>query len=320
MEKFKEIWNIYRRRPIGMIGLIALIFVVAVAIFAPLLAPYDTDEIIDVQPEDLLTPPDEKHLLGTDHVGEDVLSKLIFGARISLIVGFVASMMSVVIGSTVGLVSGYYSGWIGNVLMRLVDFLMVIPVLPLMMVIIFIWGRGFWKIIIVIGTLSWPMTARLVRSQVISIKERKFVMRAHAIGVSNVGIIARHILPQVFPIIIAESIILIAGAIIAESTLAFLGLGDPLAVSWGSMLNFAFAHGISRMAWWFLLPPGLGIVWVCLSVVYIGNTLEEIINPTIKTHHLFNPRRMISMLVGGIPKTKNEKSPNLKTEKEEISK
>ena len=306
MEKFKEIWCTFRRRPMGIIGTLALLSVVFVAVFAPCLAPYDPDERIDVEPEDLLAPPDAEHLLGRDDAGKDVLSQLIYGARISLIVGFVASFMSMFIGTVVGLVAGYYGGRIGNALMRLVDFLMVIPQLPLMMVIIFIWGRGLWKIILVIGLLGWTFTARLVRSQVLSVKERQFIMRARAIGAGNLRIIVRHILPQVLPIIIAQAVLSISGAIIAESSLAFLGLGDPMMVSWGMMLNFAFERAISRMAWWFLLPPGFAIVWVSLAVVLMGSTLEEIVNPRLKTHHLFNTRWMVSMLVGVSLKKKAE--------------
>ena len=296
MEQFKEFWHTFRRKPMGILGALMIITVVFIAIFAPLIAPYDPDEKIDVDPMDLLAPPDAEHLLGRDDAGKDVLSQLIYGARVSLTVGFVASFMAMFIGTTVGLVSGYYGGRIGNALMRVVDFLLVIPDLPLMMVLISMWGRGLWKIILVIGLLSWTYTARLVRSQVLSIKERQFVLRAKALGASNFRTIMRHIFPQVLPIILAESVLSISGAIIAESSLSFLGLGDPMLISWGMMLNFAFERAISRMAWWFLLPPGFAIIWISLGLVLMGSTLEEIINPRLKTHHLFDPRRMLELL------------------------
>jgi len=306
MEHFKEIWGTFRRKPIGILGGLMLFFVVFIAIFAPWLAPYDPDEKIDVEPGDLLTPPDAEHLLGRDDAGKDVLSQLIYGARVSLTVGFVASFMAMFIGTTVGLVAGYYGGRIGNTLMRLVDFLLVIPGLPLMIVLISMWGRGLWKIILVIGLLGWTYTARLVRSQVLSIKERQFVMRARALGASNFRIIMRHIFPQVLPIIMAETVLSVSGAIIAESSLSFLGLGDPMLISWGMMLNFAFERAISRMAWWFLLPPGFAIVWVSLGLVLMGSTLEEIVNPRIKTHHLFDPRKMMALVTGIGPRTEAE--------------
>ena len=285
-------------KPMGVIGVVMLLVVVVVAVFAPWLAPYDPQKRVQVIPDDILAPPDAEHLLGRDDAGKDVLSLLIYGARVSLIVGFTASFMSMFIGTTVGLVAGYYGGRIGNTLMRLVDFLMVIPDLPLMLVIIAVMGRGLLNIILVIGLLGWTYTARLVRSQVLSIKERQFVLRARAIGAGGGRIILRHILPQVLPLIIAQAVLDISVSILAESSLAFLGLGDPTLISWGMMLNFAFERAISRQAWWFLLPPGFAIVWISLALILIGNTLDEIVNPRLRTHHLFDPRRMVALVVG----------------------
>jgi len=298
MGQRNQIWSTLKRKPLAIVGIIMLSMVIFMAVFAPLLAPYDPEVRVDVQPEDILAPPDSEHLLGRDDAGKDVLSQLIYGARISLIVGFVSSFFSMFIGTTVGLVAGYYGGRVSNALMRFTDFLMVIPDLPLMLVIISVWGRGLWKIILVISILYWTYTARLVRSQVITVKERQFVLRARALGASNFRIIMRHIFPQVVPLIIAQAVLDISSSIIAESTLSFLGLGDPTLISWGMMLNFAFERAISRMAWWFLLPPGFAIVWVSLSIILIGNALEEIVNPRLKTHHLFNPRNMVALMMG----------------------
>jgi len=311
MDQFKEIWRTFRRKPLGILGALMLLSVALTAIFAPLLAPYDPDIMIDVEPGDLLAPPDSEYLLGRDDAGKDVLSQLIYGARVSLTVGFVAAFMSMFIGTTVGLVAGYYGGKVGNALMRVVDFLLVIPDLPLMLVLISMWGRGLWKIILVIGLLGWASTARLVRSLVVSIKERQFVMRARAIGAGNTRIILRHVFPQVLPIILAVAVLSISGAIISESSLSFLGLGDPTLVSWGMMLNFAFERAISRMAWWFLLPPGFAIVWVSLGLVLLGTTLEEIVNPRLKTHHLFDARRMVALFIGVHPREEPEKEKEL---------
>jgi peptide/nickel transport system permease protein len=306
MEQFKEIWRTFRRRPMGIVGALMLFSVVFVAIFAPWLAPYDPEARIDVEPEDLLGPPDADHLLGRDDAGKDVLSLLIYGARVSLTVGFAASFMSMFIGTTVGLAAGYFGGRIGNALMRLTDFLLVIPDLPLMLVIISVWGRGLEKIIFVIGILGWTYGARVVRSQVLSIKERQFVLRARALGGGNLRIITRHIFPQVLPLILAQAVLDISGAIIAESSLSFLGLGDPTRVSWGMMLNFAFERALSRRAWWFLLPPGFAIVWVSVGLIMMGSTLEEIVNPRLKTHHLFDPRHMVALVTGRKPKLEAE--------------
>jgi peptide/nickel transport system permease protein len=288
----------YLRNPMGVIGAAMLLVVVLVAVFAPWLAPYNPKERVDVTPADILAPPDAQHLLGRDDAGKDVLSQLIYGARVSLLVGFTASFMSMLIGTTVGLIAGYHGGRIGNLLMRFVDFLMVIPDLPLMLVIIAVMGRGLLNIILVIGLLGWTYTARLVRSQVLTVKERQFVLRARAVGASSSRIILRHIFPQVLPLVIAEAVLDISVAILAESSLAFLGLGDPTLISWGMMLNFAFERAISRQAWWFLLPPGFAIVWVSLSLILIGNTLDRIVNPRLRTHHLFDARRMVALVTG----------------------
>jgi len=308
MDAKNRIWSTLRKKPMAIIGLGMLAVALVMAFFAPLLAPYDPSERVDTSPTDILAPPDAQHWLGRDDAGKDVLSMLIYGARVSLIVGFVSSFFSMFIGTTVGLAAGYFGGRVSNVLMRFTDFLMVIPDLPLMLVIISVWGRGLWKIILVISVLYWTYTARLVRSQVLSIKERQFVLRARALGASDFRIITRHILPQVIPLIIAQAVLDISSSIIAESTLSFLGLGDPTLISWGMMLNFAFERAISRMAWWFLLPPGFMIVWVSLAIILIGNALEEIVNPRLKTHHLFNPRNMVSLALAKPPLVEPEVS------------
>lgn len=298
MKQFKQTWRVFWRKPLGSIGVLMLFSVIFIAVFAPWLAPYDPTVRVNVEPADILAPPDAEYLLGRDDAGKDVLSQLIYGARVSLLVGFASSFASMFIGTTVGLAAGYYGGRIDNTLMRLADFLMVIPSLPLMLVIIAVWGRGLGKIIFVISLLSWTYTARLVRSQVLSIKERQFILRARAIGVGSLRIITRHVLPQVLPLILAQAVLNISESIIAESTLSFMGLGDPTLVSWGMMLNFAFERAISRMAWWFLLPPGFAIVWISIGLILLGTTMEEIVNPRLKTHHLFDARQMVALVTG----------------------
>ena len=283
--------------PFGVLGAVMFLLVAICAIFAPRIAPYNPYASVHVTVSDILARPNAQHLLGTDDAGIDVLSELIYGARVSLIVGFFAAFMAIVIGTFVGLVAGYFGGRIGNFLMRFVDVLLVIPFLPLMMVIIALFGRGLWKIVFVLGLLGWTFTARLVRSQVVSIKERQYVTRARNLGASDFSIILKHIFPQSLPLIVAQTVLGISGAILAESTLSFLGLGDPLLISWGRMINFAFERAMSARAWWYILPPGFAIVWISMSLILVGNTIEEIFNPRIKTHHLFNPKRMVSILL-----------------------
>jgi peptide/nickel transport system permease protein len=178
--------------------------------------------------------------------------------------------------------------------MRMTDVFLVIPDLPLMIVIVAILGPSLWNIIFVIGILGWTGTARLVRAQALSVKERQFVTRARAIGAGNLHILRRHILPLVLPLMLANTVLVISLSILSESTLSFLGLGDPTTLSWGGMLNFAFTRGaISAGAWWALVMPGLGIVWVVLACTLLGNSLEEALNPRLQSHHLQGEEKMI---------------------------
>jgi oligopeptide/dipeptide ABC transporter ATP-binding protein len=272
---------------LGLIGVIMLTLAVAVAIFAPLLAPTDPYEPVRVSIDDIYAEPSSAHLLGTDDAGKDVLSALVYGSRVSLIVGFSAAFISLLIGGTIGLVAGYFGRALGNFLMRVTDFFLVIPDLALQIVIVAIVGQSLRNIIIVIGALGWTTTARLVRAQTLSVKERKFVFRARALGAGDFHILRRHIVPQVLPLMVANTVLVISLAILSESTLAFIGLGDPTVISWGQMLNFAFARGaVSAGAWWALIPPGLAIVWVVLATTLLGNALEELLNPRLGRHHL----------------------------------
>ncbi len=237
--------------------------------------------------DSIYTPPSPEHLLGTDDAGKDVLTNLIYGARVSLTVGFFASFITLVIGGTVGIIAGFYGGRVENALMRLTDILLVIPDLPLMIILIALLGRKLWVIIVVVGILSWTGTARVVRSQTLSVKERKFVQRARAIGAGNLYIVRRHIFPLVFPLMVVNAVLVISGIILYEATLAFLGLGDPTRLSWGQMLQFAFTRGaMSAGAWWVLVPPGLAIAWVALGLTLLGNGLERVFNPRLELHHL----------------------------------
>jgi len=289
-------WRTFFKSNMGIIGLVMLVSVIFVAVFAPLIAPYDPYAIITATTEDVLAPPSPGHLLGQDDTGRDVLSSVFYGARISLLVGFAASFIGIVLGATVGMIAGYSGGRVDTLLMRVVDGILVIPSLPLMLVIIAVAGRGITNIILVIGLLSWTYMARVVRAQVLSVKERQFILRARAIGVGHIGIMVNHILPQALPVIFAEATLDISYAILSEATLSFLGLGDPTLISWGSMLNRAFLRGaVTRGAWWYLVPPGLALAWVTLGLTLVSNTIQEVVNPRLKTHHLFDDRKMVML-------------------------
>jgi peptide/nickel transport system permease protein len=279
----------------GLVGLIMLVVALGMAVAAPWLAPYNPKQAVKVSIDTIYAPPGPEHWLGTDDAGKDVLSNLIYGARVSLTVGFFASFISVVIGGAIGIVAGFYGGRIENLLMRFTDVMLVIPDLPLAIVLVAIIGPGLLTIITVIGILYWTGSARLVRSQVLSVKERKFVLRARAIGAGNLYIIRRHIFPSVFPLMVVNTILVISSAIITESSLAFIGLADPTTLSWGQMLNFAFTRGgMSAEAWWALVLPGLAIVWVVLACTLLGHGLEQILNPRLETHHLSVGPKMVA--------------------------
>lgn len=268
-----------------------LVTAVIVAVFAPILAPYDPKTSEGITSTDIYNPPSPEHWLGTDDAGKDVFSGFIYGSRVSLIVGFFAAFISIVIGGIIGIVAGFYGGRLENILMRFTDTMLVIPDLPLIIVIVALTKPSLLNIIFVIGLLGWTTTARVVRSQTLAVKSRKFVLRARAIGAGNRHIIQHHILPLVLPLLVVNAILVISLAILEESTLSFLGLGDPTAISWGQMLNFAFGRGaMSAGAWWALVTPGFGIVWVVLALTLLGHGLEQILNPRLESHHLMPGR------------------------------
>ena len=292
--RFQEFWRVFRSNAMGLVGLIMLVIVIFVAVFAPILSPYDPSSTQDVTTSDIYNPPSAAHWLGTDDAGQDVLTNFIFGARVSLTIGFFAAFISLVIGGVFGIVAGFYGGRTETLLMRFTDIMLVIPDLPLMMVVIALTKPSIFNIILVIGLLYWTTTARMVRSQTLAVKSRKFVLRARAIGSGKGHIIRHHILPLVLPILVVQAVLVVSSAVLAESTLSFLGLGDPTALSWGQMLNYAFGRGaMSTGAWWALVVPGFGIVWVVLGLTLLGQGLEQILNPRLDTHHLMPGRPVV---------------------------
>jgi peptide/nickel transport system permease protein len=278
-----RVWSIYRRSRMGMVGLAILIVFALVALLVPAFSSRDALDVTKATAPNL-APPSWHYPLGTDESGRSVLTLTLWGSRISLLVGIMATLLSMVIGAGVGIIAGFFGGsWIDAILARLIDWFLVIPFLPLAIVLATVLGRSLTNIIIVIGVTSWAGTARIIRSQTLSVKERAYVERARALGAGNWHLVTRHILPNVFPLIFANTVLVVAIAILSESTLSFLGLGDPLAVSWGSMLEGAFDSGaVSTGAWWYLLAPGVAIVLVVLAFTMCGQALEEVFNPKLR--------------------------------------
>jgi peptide/nickel transport system permease protein len=278
-ERLRKTLKLVRRSRMGMLGISILVPVIAIALLTPLVVSFDKGHYTI----DRFAPPSSHHLLGTDDVGRDVLSELLYGSRVSLLVGLTASAISISIGGSVGILAGSFGRITDEGLMRLTDIFLIIPHLPLMLLIVALAGPSLVNIIIVIGVLAWPATARLVRSQVISIRERAFVERARAIGASESHVIWKHILPNVVPLMFANTILIVALAILTESTLSFLGLGDPLVISWGSMLHYAFSSlAMTNGAWWYFVPPGVCIAVVVLGFTFVGYAVDEILNPKLR--------------------------------------
>jgi peptide/nickel transport system permease protein len=280
---FRRLARVYRKNKMGMAGLLILAFFVLVAVFAPLIASREALDPTCPCTGDPLQPPSLEFPFGTDDLGRSVFALTVWGSRVSLLVGFFATLISILIGSVVGIVAGYYGRWSETVLMRLTDWFLVIPFLPLAIVLASLLGQSLLIIIFVIGVTSWPSTARIVRAQVLSVKTRSYVERARALGASNWHLATRHILPNVGPIIFANTILLVAIAILSETVLSFLGLGDPLSISWGTILEAAFNSGAATAGqWWWLVPPGVAIVLVVLAFTMCGYALDEILNPRLR--------------------------------------
>ncbi|HEY0773031.1 MAG TPA: ABC transporter permease, partial [Nocardioidaceae bacterium] len=221
--------------------------------------------------------------LGTDDNGRSVLTLLIWGARVSLFVGLLATAISMVIGTLVGLSSGHFKGWTSAALYRVTEWFLVIPFLPLAIVLASVLGRSLFNIALVIGVTSWSGTAMLIRAQTLSIEARPFLERARVLGAGHWHQMTRHVLPNVMPMVFANTTLTVAVAILTETTLSFLGLGDPLRVSWGSMLDQAFSAGaITTGAWWYIIPPGVAVIVVVLAFTLVGQALEEIFNPRLR--------------------------------------
>jgi peptide/nickel transport system ATP-binding protein/peptide/nickel transport system permease protein len=265
---------------IGAIGLIIVAALVLVAIFAPALAPYDPTERVG-RP---FATPSAEHPLGTNDIGQDLLSELIYGTRVSLTVGLVAATVALLIGTTVGIIAGFYPRLLGSVLMRIVDIVLILPFLPLLIILAAYLGRSLLNTVLVIGILIWAGSARVIRSQVLSLTQRDYVVAARAMGARDLHIIVKHILPLTLLLAIGEFVQATAGAILLEASLSFLGLGDPLQKSWGSILYWAQVRGaFLTPAWqWWVLPPGLMIMAAALGFALIGFALEQRVNPRLR--------------------------------------
>jgi len=284
-----------RRNPAALIGSTILLVIAFCAVFAPLIAPYG----LHTQVGPVFGRPSWKHPVGLDDGGIDMVTLLMWGARVSLIVGFAATFVSMAIGGTVGVLAGYFGGKVDTILMRITDYFLVIPDVPLMIVVAAIWGPSLFHIVIVIGILLWTGTARVIRAQVKSVRERVYVKRARALGAGHIRIVVRHVLPQVAPLLIANTVLTVAVAIFDETALSFLGLGDPSRTSLGKVIENAFERAaISSGAWWAIVPPGALVALIILGCSLVGGSMEDALNPRLRVAHLSARTFRLRPLVG----------------------
>ncbi|MFG3438198.1 ABC transporter permease [Nonomuraea sp. NPDC047897] len=275
--------SVLRRHTGGALGGAVLAAIVIGAVLAPLIAPYGSRDKVGA----VYQPPSLPHPLGLDDAGIDMVTLLLWGARTSLLVGFTAALIAVVVGGAIGLAAGYAGGRTDAVLMRLTDYMLVIPDIPLLLIIAALWGRSMTSVILIIGLLSWPRLARVVRAEALSVRERAYVKRALTIGASSLRVIATHVLPHVVPLLLTLAIFAVGNAILVETAIAFLGLGDPAAISWGRLIQNAFTgQAVSRGAWWAIVPPGLAVGFLILACTLIGRALEDHLNPRLRSGHL----------------------------------
>jgi peptide/nickel transport system permease protein len=274
----REFWRHFRRNRLAVAGGVIVAAMLAVALLAPLLAPYDPSAI---QVSSILLPPSFDHLLGTDALGRDVLSRMIYGTQISLLVGFVAVGISVVIGILVGSLAGYYPGRVDTLFMRLVDIMLSIPTFFLILAVIALVGPNLINIMIVIGVTSWMGVARLVRGEFLALRESDYVVAARALGVPAHRIIFSHILPNAMAPVYVSTILGIAAAVLVESSLSFLGLGvQPPTPSWGNILTDGKAN--IEIAWWLSCFPGVAILVTVLGYNLLGEGLRDALDPRLK--------------------------------------
>ncbi len=270
--------------PSGAAGLVVVLVFIAVAALAPLIAPYGAFEVVYNADHSVvrLSPPSWQSWLGTTNQGMDVFSQLVWGSRVALVVGLLSALGSVILGTLIGLVAGYFGGWIDEALMRMTDVAFGIPFLPFAMVVISITKPSLGLVILLVVFFLWRTTARVIRAQVLSLKTRPFIWAARAAGAGDMHILFRHITPNVLPLSFLYMAIGVQTGVMLEAALSFLGFGDPNVLSWGIMLNAAFQAGAMRSAWWWVVPPGLALSLFVIAVFMITRAYEERLNPRLR--------------------------------------
>lgn len=264
------------RNPAALIGLCVLVVLLVLSVTAGIVSPHDPEQIS----RDRLAAPSWGHLMGTDQLGRDIVSRVIYGTRITLLVGFAAGTLSIVVGAVIGALSGYFGGWFDAILMRICEFFQIVPVLFFALVLVALFGSGIDRVVIVIALLSWPPAARLARAQFLTIKQQDYVEAARSIGLGHAAIIVREILPNAAAPIIVLASTDVASAILLEASLGFLGMSDPTALTWGSMLQDARPNLVH--SWWTGLFPGMAIFIAVMALNLLGDGANDALNPRLR--------------------------------------
>ena len=285
VERFIKAWAIYIKNPMGKAGLIILLVFMLMAIasfFVPLLGPV-YDPMTGADPNiTYSTGPSFQHWLGTDFIGRDLFVQLLEGAKVAFIVGLSCAFISVVLGTAIGMISGYAGGIIDTLLMRVADIFMVLPSLVILLILASLWELSIWVIIFIIAIMRWPSVSRIIRSQTLSLKSRPFIEASRVAGASNFRIIFKHIMPNVLPLAFLYMTFRVTSAILVEAALSFLGFGDPGQVSWGMMLQWVWSSGHMFQAPYWLLPPGICISLLTLSFYMLGRAMDEVLDPRLR--------------------------------------
>ncbi|MCM1988962.1 ABC transporter permease [Oceanirhabdus seepicola] len=270
----------FKKNKLAIVGAVVLTLLVLFAVFAPLLSSYKID---DIDLYNISVEPSAEHILGTDEIGRDVFTRLIYGGRVSLGVGIFATLIQVFIGTVLGALAGYYGGIVDSVIMRIVDVIMCFPFFMIAVTIAAVIGPSVWNLIIIIAMLSWTSIARIVRAEVLALKEREFIEASRALGMNNYEVILKHILPNILSPILVSATLSIANSILTESALSFLGMGvRPPQPSWGNMLTAAQSMNTLKYEWWLWIPPGLMIFLTVLSINFLGDGLRDALDPKEK--------------------------------------
>ena len=281
--------GVFRHQPLGQAGVVIMVGFVVLAIFGDFIAPYEASARHYDSQQSLrsLESPSTEHLFGTTAQGRDIFSQTVLSARASLIVGLLTAVLSVGLGTSVGMVSAYYGGMVDDVLMRITDIAYGIPLIPFLIVVVIIFRPGLIPVIVGISFLMWRSTARVIRSQVLSLKERPYIESARAVGASDYRIMRHHLLPNVLPLAYLYGAFAIGTGILAEASISFLGFGDPSIVSWGEMIHLAYTSGSLRQAWWWAIAPSIALSVTVMSAFLIARGYETVVNPELKKEEAF---------------------------------